>query len=711
MADIDLKQKNSLNPELEIDLGRIIRLLLMQSKMILLIIFLGTALGIFNYIKTDKIYKIDSLLQVLSSQRGSPLTPEMDFFLGSQNTTDLNVVEELYTSRSNLLKVIGAKKINITFPPSEYAKKKLISYMSFKNLKDYQRKKLILEFNDETFGIRESDGYLLEGEYGLHIENNEVFVKIMKPEQSIPAKIEFEYQTPESKYKSFKNSINISSSLTRNSIYGFRNSGLLQISLEWNNQLEGSEILDYTNKLFLENNIESEAETARKAISFIDNRLDVVIEKLEDDKKNLNEFREQNKTINVDLEIQSIIDTLSNLEEKLYESEIELAEASISFTDTNPIYLDLIRKRDTILEQKNKIESVIKNLPISQQTYIDFVKELELSQQAYNDLLSRKLELSIKEASTLGNIRIVDDAYSNGVISPTLLMVIFYFLASTILAMTTAIFRGLYFLPITNPAELEDNRIFTPIIGVIPKTNPEEETDDAESERSKQSLESLVVNIENISKNNQGKATSILITSPTSGNGKSYVSRNLAKKISELKYKVVIIDADWKRGDQHKEFSKNKITIKEFYNAKNNISEFKINENLYFVPRISQLTDSFQLLYSDNFNELLDFLKSEFDYIIFDTAPVLSVSDTSVLMTKADLNIAISRHGLSKINEIKQMMSIGNQLGIEFDGIVYNSYERPSSYYGYYGFYGNYAYQYYAKKYLYQNYDYKKNEE
>ena len=85
------------------------------------------------------------------------------------------------------------------------------------------------------------------------------------------------------------------------------------------------------------------------------------------------------------------------------------------------------------------------------------------------------------------------------------------------------------------------------------------------------------------------------------------------------------------------------------------------------------------------------------------------MSDTALLLSLSDINLLVCRHGLTRINEIKQSFSICEQIGIEFDGIVYNAYEKPSSYYGYYNLYGNYAYQYYAKKYLYESYDYKQN--
>ena len=127
---------------------------------------------------------------------------------------------------------------------------------------------------------------------------------------------------------------------------------------------------------------------------------------------------------------------------------------------------------------------------------------------------------------------------------------------------------------------------------------------------------------------------------------------------------------------------------------------------MHFIPKIRGVNSSFQFFYSPEFEAKISHFENEYDYIIIDTAPLLSVSDTSILMGYADLNIGVVRHGVSKINEIKQMLSISDQLGLEFSGFIYNAYERPSSYYGYYGFYGNYAYQYYAKKYLYNTYEY-----
>ena len=75
-------------------------------------------------------------------------------------------------------------------------------------------------------------------------------------------------------------------------------------------------------------------------------------------------------------------------------------------------------------------------------------------------------------------------------------------------------------------------------------------------------------------------------------------------------------------------------------------------------------------------------------------------------MSLSSIKLVVLRHQLSKINEIRQLKNISDQIGADFDGCVYNAYSRPQGFYGYYGLYGNYSYQYYADKYLYEAYDY-----
>ena len=129
-------------------------------------------------------------------------------------------------------------------------------------------------------------------------------------------------------------------------------------------------------------------------------------------------------------------------------------------------------------------------------------------------------------------------------------------------------------------------------------------------------------------------------------------------------------------------------------------------KNFISYQKISKLRDTFKFLYSPAYKNKLDLFKENFDFVILDSAPLLAVSDTAILMTMTDYNFSVARHGLTKINEAAQLVQISQQTGSDIDGFIYNAYEKPSSYYGYYGLYGNYSYQYYANRYLNYEYDY-----
>ena len=135
-----------------------------------------------------------------------------------------------------------------------------------------------------------------------------------------------------------------------------------------------------------------------------------------------------------------------------------------------------------------------------------------------------------------------------------------------------------------------------------------------------------------------------------------------------------------------------------------------VKDNLYVIPRVRGLNNTFQFLYSYQYKEKIKFFKDYFDYIVFDTGPILSVADSSVLIEQSDLNILVVRHGINRMNEIKQAIENFKQINKNIDGILYNAYTKPKSYYGYYGIYGNYSYQYYAEKYLDEAYEYEKQD-
>lgn len=702
--------KNKFPSDSEVDIGKIFRTIMMQSKIIISITMIGIILGISLYIFTTPTYKVKSLLQVFASQTNSlSSNGTFDLLLGNNIDYDLENLETLYISRSNILDIIKNQNLNLRFEDKKYIDFDFIKHFEDKNPNsEYKNNYKFIPLID-SYNLYENDNLLGNFSYDIqYVEKNIEFNFIKNPEL-FNEEVNFVYEKPEDLYFEIKNKFEVVSFISSRNYYR-RNNGLIEISFSSRNVEKGRSVLDYANNLFLNKNILTESEQARKAIDYIDLSIKNAEETLSENRIKLRKFQEVNTTVNVDLEIGAIIDSLNKIEENININDLEIVKASKNYTDTNPLYLELLNKRETLLDQKKSIESKIKALPDAQQEYVNLFRNLEFSQQVFSELQSKRLEFSIKEASTLGNIRIIDKAYFDSQITPTLLSSIFIIFGFFLFSVIFTVIRGIYFLPITNPAEIQDNGIEIKILGVIPKVNFEDNSN-SHKEKLTQSIESIVVNIKNkidSLERTKENGFSILVSSPSPSNGKSFVTKLLAEKFSKIGISTVMIDADFKRGDLHENYKNlNKIKSKDFFNLdEKNIENYKVEDNLYLIPRVSDLRSSFGLINTYEFEKAISFLKNNFEILIYDTAPMLSVSDTSQLMTSADMRLLITRHSVTKVNEVKQMVSLADQIGIEFDGVVYNSYEKPSSYYGYYSLYGYYDYQYYANKYLYESYEY-----
>ena len=696
-----------------INFGRFFRLILLQSKMVFVITLAGFFLGVTLYLTTAKTYNVSSLLQVHSP--GQSFDPRQSFNLDFFNApeTNLNNLVTLYSSRSNILSLINDLNLNVEIDKQEDKDFLDIKTFLFKKNEKYTKKNFFLMIKDDSFNLLDNqNNVLLKGVNGRYVENDFFEVKLNFPNINSEKIIEITYVNPSNLYNLYRNKLKIKNLVSNRNYWS--QEGLLEISFATSDTSEGIKIVNLANEIFIRDNIKVETEKARASMLFIDSQLKGLEEILNLRQSELKSFKQENKSINVNLEVQSIIELISEVEQNINRVDLELSQAEINFTKDNPLYLNLRTQKEALEAQKNNIEKRIKELPSAQQEYVDLFRNLEVSEELYSELITRRLNFSLIEASSIGNIRIVDPAYVKNLIGPRILFTLFLTIFFFLIAIFLAIFRGVFFISISNPAELKDVGIQEKILGVIPHFD-NEQSENAQDTKFTQAMETSILNIETIFESTYNEKSSkcrkVVITSPTPGNGKTLFSRSLAESLSNIGHKVLLMDADLKRGVQHRFYDRKTLSREDFQNiSANEIEKLKIKNNLYLLPRLERLKNTFEHIYSDTYLSKRDLFETFFDYLIIDTAPALSVSDTGLLMSSSDLNILIIRHQLSKISEVNQTRQIIDQLGRSFDGIVYNDYQKPKGYYGYYDLYGDYSYRYYAERYLYEDYYSKKDD-
>lgn len=694
----------------EIELGRVLRHILMQSKMIIIIVAIAFTISLILYLNSTKKYEIVSLIQVESFNQNILDPTNTLEMAGSLNggSTDMENLVLLYKSRTNILKLIIDLNLNTEIPKLNEGENIDFTIKSF--IADQHYSDIFyVDFKKNTFLIYdEEDQFLSELSYGnkYNFENGpEILINGATLNNN--RKLKFIHTNPSSLYNTLKKSIQLKTSGKRN--YLSNAQGLIEIKYVTPDINRGKEIIDYANKIFLEQRIYNETQKSRAAINFIEENIETLQKVVELNKRKLKDFREKNKSIDIDLETQAILSKIQDIDESLVDIDFELINANEIYTSTNPIYTNLLNRKAIIQNQRDAILSQIENMPKEQQEFIDLFNEVEISQALYEELETRRLAFSILEASTIGDIKIVDSAYLSVLVSPKFFSVILTSIIFLFGACLIAIIRGSNFLPISNPAEITDNNINYSLVGVVPLIEDNKDSIDDDN-RFNSALESLIVNIRSIQREDHEKKY-ISFTSASPSNGKSTISLHSALHLAKIGKRVLLVDNDLKRGNINEDFDVRKLSEKDFFNlSSDNIDKLKIKENFYLLPRVKGLLNSFQFVCSIGYQDKIKELGDMFDYVIFDTAPFLSVAETSVIMERSHLNFLIVRHNMNKINEVKQCVNNLSQIDITLDGIIYNAYAKPQGYYGYYGYYGNYAYQYYSDRYLSDAYDYKKDD-
>ena len=574
--------------ENEIDLGNYLRIFLMQSKIFLGVVATIVILWIAYFMTATRVYNVESLLQVESSNYPNSESLSSAFIMGDAgDSTTLENQIVLYDTRSNMLELISSLNLQVSLKKkNDFDSIKFESFEYEMQSEDFKNF-LILLNTDGTFNIS-SNGESLVENAELGIEHNFDGLKVKVLEARLDENEEYELTFYSKNYMAefLQDSLIVSSLRTSRSLIS--SGGLIRVSMDSDDPELAIKIINKANDIFINDGVRVKSQKASKAISFIDERLLTLEQSLDRSKEELNSFQRENKSVNVDLETETILQSLTEAQKQLTELELEEATIQGTYTSTNPQFLNLQAQKNLLNNQISEIERRISVLPQSQQQYIDLYRDVEISQQLYTELQNKKLNYAIVEASTLGNVRVVDQAYTNELVSPLLSSSIAIFLLALIAGVIVALIRGLFFTPLSNPAEISDMGVEIPLVGVLPKGLAD--PDDNDIERMSQSLESLILNINNLKEEKRSETCVVLITSPTASNGKTFVSNQLSKKLSSLNHKTLLIDADFKRGDQHKNFDKDTITQSEFKFNKIDGSEmfdnFKIDENLFFIPRI-----------------------------------------------------------------------------------------------------------------------------
>ena len=366
--------------------------------------------------------------------------------------------------------------------------------------------------------------------------------------------------------------------------------------------------------------------------------------------------------------------------------------------------------KEDLAREASRYSRRINDAPTQERQFVSIARQQEIKSGLYLMLLQKREENAITLAATANNAKIIDEALADdNPISPKKTIV---YLAALVLGVGLPVgviyLIGLTKFKIEGRADVE-KLTSLPVVGDIPLADEKtgsiavfENQNNLMSETFRNVRTNLQFMLEN------GKNV-ILVTSTIIGEGKSFISANLAISLSLLGKKVVIVGLDIRKPGLNKVFNipKKEHGITQYLtNTTANLMDFvqpsDINKNLFILPGGTVPPNPTELLARGGLEKAIETLKANFDYVILDTAPVGMVTDTLLIGRVADLSVYVCRADYTHkaeftlINELAENNKLPN-LCIAVNGLDLNSRK-----YGYYYGYGKYGKYYgYGKRYGY----------
>ena len=366
--------------------------------------------------------------------------------------------------------------------------------------------------------------------------------------------------------------------------------------------------------------------------------------------------------------------------------------------------------KEDLAREASRYSRRINDAPTQERQFVSIARQQEIKSGLYLMLLQKREENAITLAATANNAKIIDEALADdNPISPKKMLV---YLAALVLGVGLPVgviyLIGLTKFKIEGRADVE-KLTSLPVVGDIPLADEKtgsiavfENQNNLMSETFRNVRTNLQFMLEN------GKNV-ILVTSTISGEGKSFISANLAISLSLLGKKVVIVGLDIRKPGLNKVFNipKKEHGITQYLtNTTANLMDFvqpsDINKNLFILPGGTVPPNPTELLARGGLEKAIETLKANFDYVILDTAPVGMVTDTLLIGRVADLSVYVCRADYTHkaeftlINELAENNKLPN-LCIAINGLDLNNRK-----YGYYYGYGKYGKYYgYGKRYGY----------
>lgn len=375
---------------------------------------------------------------------------------------------------------------------------------------------------------------------------------------------------------------------------------------------------------------------------------------------------------------------------ELQNDQLQLARENIAKTIQN-VKSSLDITRNDLVAQQQQFSSKIGDVPTMERQYVEIARQQQVKQSLYLFLLQKREETELNLASSTNIAKIIDPAFTElTAVKPRIMVTLFFaVILGFILAYGYLLVYEIFNNKITCKKDLQALTNL-PILGQIPqhKNNGYIVMENGVQNVVTEMFRMVRSNIKFVLKKRDDKI--ILITSSVSGEGKSFVSTNLALSLAMINKKVVLIGLDIRKPMLSKylniesQYGITNYLVDETISIDEIINKCVQNDNLDVIVSGSIPPNPAEILNNNRLDELFAQLRTTYDYILVDTAPIGLVSDTFVIDRVADATLYVCRKGVTPNDQIEALNDLVAEEKLKNVSLILNGVNGESlSRYGY----------------------------
>lgn len=455
---------------------------------------------------------------------------------------------------------------------------------------------------------------------------------------------------------------------------------LLKISALHADPVFAKRMVDQFISVHIGRKIEEENIKIQKILNYIQSKLPSVEKDLNDKEEKFNNYRRDQKSINLGKQMELVLNQVVGVQLKLTELYQKKADLLQNYTPQHTHVKSIDHQIGYLKNELKKLERESLKLPDLEMGFVGFERHVKVQGELYLELLQKMQAFELQRAQAESNIYIFEKSLvAEYPVKPVPLIVYgSAVILAVFLSLGLIVVRYILFGYITNAKSLTSVTSIPVIGSVFASSSNDPHYIDVITNESIRSIRTSYL-LQSFKTNNR-----IMITGSTSGVGKSFLSYHLAKSLVEAGKKVLLMDCDFRLGHLKDYFNKNLKNEGLSNFLQNKIQDIPVQKtdihNLDFISNGDILNQhQGELFLNVDFSNMLHELSERYDVVIIDTPPLFPMSDALIIGRLCETNYFVIRSNESKISQVSDGLSKMSMANVPLNGIIINGLHKDLS--------------------------------